>query len=56
LGAPTIKGAKGSAKILEHGKGDKVIGFKKQRRKGYKVNNGHRQPYTKVLIENIKAK
>jgi len=56
LGAPTIKGAKVSAKILEHGKGDKVIVFKKKRRKGYKVKNGHRQPYTKVLIENIKAK
>jgi len=42
-----------SAKIIEHVKGDKVIVFKKKRRKGYKKKNGHRQQFTKVLIEGI---
>ena len=53
VGTPSVKGAKVSGKILGHGKGDKVIVFKKKRRKGYKVKNGHRQEYTKVLIEGI---
>ena len=53
IGAPTVKGAKVSGKILEHVKGNKVIVFKKKRRKGYAVKNGHRQQYTKVLIEKI---
>ena len=53
IGAPTVKGAKVSGKILEHVKGNKVIIFKKKRRKGYAVKNGHRQQYTKLLIENI---
>lgn len=54
VGAPTVKGSSVSGKILGHVKGDKVIVFKKKRRKGYKVKNGHRQDYTEVLIENIK--
>ena len=53
VGAPTVKGAKVSGKILGHVKGDKVVVFKKKRRKGYKVRNGHRQDFTKVLIEGI---
>jgi large subunit ribosomal protein L21 len=53
VGSPLIKGAKVSGKILEHVKGDKVIIFKKKRRKGYAVKNGHRQQYTKVQIESI---
>ncbi|EIM78688.1 50S ribosomal protein L21 [Nitritalea halalkaliphila LW7] len=53
LGAPTIAGAKVTGKVLDHVRGDKVIVFKKKRRKGYKKKNGHRQDYTKVLIENI---
>lgn len=53
VGAPTVNGAKVSGKILEHVKGDKVIVFKKKRRKGYALKNGHRQQYTKVQIENI---
>lgn len=53
IGSPLIKGAKVSGKILEHVKGDKVIIFKKKRRKGYAVKNGHRQQYTKVQIESI---
>jgi|SRR5688572_20831899 large subunit ribosomal protein L21 len=53
VGAPTVKGVKVSGKILEHVKGNKVIIFKKKRRKGYAVKNGHRQQFTKVQIENI---
>jgi large subunit ribosomal protein L21 len=54
IGTPSVKGSKVSGKILGHVKGDKVIVFKKKRRKGYKVKNGHRQDFTKVLIEDIK--
>lgn len=53
VGAPTVSGAKVSGKIIGHVRGDKVIVFKKKRRKGYKKKNGHRQDFTKVLIENI---
>ncbi|MBS1680961.1 MAG: 50S ribosomal protein L21 [Bacteroidetes bacterium] len=53
VGSPLVKGAKVSGKILEHVKGDKLIVFKKKRRKGYAVKNGHRQQYTKVQIESI---
>ena len=53
VGAPTVAGAKVSGKIIGHVRGDKVIVFKKKRRKGYKKKNGHRQDFTKVLIENI---
>lgn len=53
VGAPSVKGAKVSGKILEQVKGNKVIVFKKKRRKGYKKKNGHRQQFTKVLIEDI---
>lgn len=53
VGAPTVKGVKVSGKILEHVKGDKVIVFKKKRRKGYAKRNGHREQYTKVQIESI---
>ncbi len=53
IGAPTVSGALVSGTILEHVKGDKVIVFKKKRRKGYVVKNGHRQQFTKVQIESI---
>lgn len=53
LGAPAIEGAAVEAKIVEHLKGDKVIVFKKKRRKGYRVKNGHRQLFTKISIEDI---
>jgi large subunit ribosomal protein L21 len=56
VGAPVISGAKVTAKVLDHVKGDKVIVFKKKRRKGYKVKNGHRQAFTKILIEKIVEK
>ncbi|MFK8377214.1 50S ribosomal protein L21 [Capnocytophaga canimorsus] len=55
LGAPAIEGASVEAKVLKHLKGDKVIVFKKKRRKGFKVKNGHRQYLTEILIENIVA-
>ncbi|MDN3665268.1 50S ribosomal protein L21 [Algibacter miyuki] len=53
VGAPAIDGAQVSAKILRHLKGDKVIVFKKKRRKGYRVKNGHRQSLTEIVIESI---
>lgn len=55
IGAPAIKGAAVTAKILKHLKGDKVIVFKKKRRKGYRVKNGHRQFLTEIQIESIVA-
>jgi large subunit ribosomal protein L21 len=55
VGAPNVKGAKATGKIVDQVKADKVVVFKKKRRKGYKKKNGHRQQYTKVLIENISA-
>ena len=56
VGAPKIDGAKVSATILEHAKGDKVIVFKKKRRKGYQKSNGHRQCFSKIQIEGITLK
>lgn len=55
LGAPAVKDAKVSAKVEEHVKGDKVIVFRKKRRKGYKKKNGHRQSFTAITITDIKA-
>ena len=56
VGAPAISGAQVSVSVLRHLKGDKVIVFKKKRRKGYKKKNGHRQYLTEVKIESIVAK
>jgi len=53
VGAPLIKEVIVAGKILEHVKGDKVIVFKKKRRKGYAKRNGHREQFTKVQIESI---
>ena len=55
VGAPAIDGAQVSAKVLKHLKGDKVIVFKKKRRKGYRVKNGHRQSLSEIVIESIAA-
>ncbi len=55
IGAPAIEGAAVTAKILSHLKGDKVIVFKKKRRKGYRKKNGHRQSFTEIQIESIAA-
>lgn len=53
VGTPVVEGAQVKAKILRHLKDDKVIVFKKKRRKGYKVKNGHRQYLTQIAIEEI---
>mgnify|MGYP005840766965 FL=1 len=53
VGAPYINGAKISAKVVKHLKGDKVLVFKKKRRNGYRKLNGHRQCFSKIEIENI---
>lgn len=55
VGKPTVKAAKISAKVLAHQKGDKVLVFKKKRRKGYEKLNGHRQQFTQIQIEEIIA-
>jgi large subunit ribosomal protein L21 len=55
VGAPAIDGAQVGAKVLKHLKGDKVIVFKKKRRKGYRKKNGHRQSLTEIIIESIAA-
>ncbi len=56
VGAPAIDGAAVEAKVVKHLKGDKVIVFKKKRRKGYQKKNGHRQFLTEIQIESIIAK
>jgi large subunit ribosomal protein L21 len=56
VGAPKVNGAKVTAKVLEHLKGDKVIVFKKKRRKGYRIKNGHRQYLSKIEIQKIDEK
>lgn len=53
VGAPVIDRVTVVAKIVEHVKGDKVIVFKKKRRKGYQKSNGHRQQFTKIEIASI---
>jgi large subunit ribosomal protein L21 len=55
VGAPAIDGAAVEAKVIKHLKGDKVIVFKKKRRKGYSVKNGHRQSLTEIIVESIIA-
>jgi len=55
IGAPAIGGAQVGAKVLRHLKGDKVIVFKKKRRKGYQKKNGHRQALSEIVIESIVA-
>jgi len=55
VGAPAIDGAQVGAKVLKHLKGDKVVVFKKKRRNGYRVKNGHRQALTEIQIDNITA-
>ena len=55
VGAPAIDGAQVGAKVLKHLKGDKVIVFKKKRRKGFRKKNGHRQALSEIVIESIVA-
>ena len=53
IGTPTLNGSIINATVIGHQKGDKVIVFKKKRRKGYRVKNGHRQHFTKIKIDSI---
>ncbi len=55
VGTPVVEGAKVSATVLSHLKGEKVIVFKKKRRKGYRKKNGHRQFFTQIQISEIVA-
>ena len=55
VGAPLVEGAKVVVEILSHVKGDKVLVFKKKRRKGYQKLNGHRQQFSEVLVKSIVA-
>lgn len=55
VGTPTVGSAKVGATVIEHVRDDKVIVFKKKRRKGYRVKNGHRQALTKIKIDSIKG-
>jgi large subunit ribosomal protein L21 len=56
VGTPSIDGATVAATVLGHLKGDKVIVFKKKRRKGYQKSNGHRQQFTQILVQGILGK
>ena len=56
VGKPNLSGTSVEAKVVAHIKDDKVIVFKKKRRKGYKVKNGHRQPITEIIIQGIGEK
>jgi len=55
LGNPLVEGAKVTAKVIAHGKAKKVIVFKFKAKKDYRKKQGHRQPFTKILIEKIEA-
>ncbi len=55
VGAPVVEGAKVVAKVLAQGKAKKVVVFKYKRKEDYRRKNGHRQPYTKIVIEKIEA-
>ncbi len=55
VGKPAVKGASVAASVVEHVRADKVIVFKKKRRKGYRVKNGHKQDYTQIEINSIKG-
>ena len=56
VGKPNVQGASVEAKVVKHLKDDKVIVFKKKRRKGYRVKNGHRQSLTEIIIEKVTEK
>jgi len=54
VGSPSVEGARVTGTVVDHGRGDKIIVFKKKRRKQYKRTQGHRQNYTTVKIDSIK--
>lgn len=53
VGTPTVEGASVKAEVLGHGRGRKVVVFKRKRRKGYRRKQGHRQGYTEIRVEEI---
>lgn len=53
VGAPTVDGASVKAEVLRHGRGDKIIVFKRKRRKGYRRKQGHRQDFTEIRVEEV---
>ncbi|HHT64383.1 MAG: 50S ribosomal protein L21 [Bacillota bacterium] len=55
VGSPVLNGAKVILKVLEHGKGKKILVFKYKPKKNIRKRQGHRQPFTKVLVEKIEA-
>ncbi len=55
VGSPLLSGASVSASVIDHVQGDKVIVFKKKRRKGFRKKNGHRQQFTQIKIDAIQA-
>jgi len=55
IGTPTVEGAKVVAKVVKHGRGPKIIVFKYKVRKNYRRKQGHRQAYTKLVVESISA-
>lgn len=55
VGTPVVAGATAVLKVMEHGKGAKVIVFKYKSKKNYRLKQGHRQPYTKVVVEALQA-
>ncbi len=55
IGAPVVEGAKVTAKVVEHGKGEKIFVFKYKAKSNYRKRQGHRQPYTQVEIVSIQA-
>ncbi|PKM87951.1 MAG: 50S ribosomal protein L21 [Firmicutes bacterium HGW-Firmicutes-12] len=55
VGKPLIEGAKAVLKVLEHGKGDKILVFKYKAKKKYRRTQGHRQPFSRVIVEKIEV-
>ena len=55
IGTPTVSGASVTATVVDHGRERKILIYKKKRRKGYQRKNGHRQWYTEIEIQKIKA-
>jgi large subunit ribosomal protein L21 len=55
VGKPVVEGAKAVLKVLEHGKGDKILVFKYKPKKKYRRTRGHRQPFSRVMVEKIEA-
>ena len=53
VGTPTVDGASVKAEVIRHGRGDKIIVFKRKRRKGYRKKQGHRQDFTEIRVEEV---